>query len=115
MLRRPTPALRTFAALALALGLAPSAARAQLVAEQITLANAADRLFGGTDADGGVDDWYLSNGIVEAVIDDVGFQTDLMEIGVTPVPPKQSEAGFSGGSLIDLGLVGADSDQLAQM
>jgi hypothetical protein len=84
-----------------------------LTAEQITVGNAADHLFAGTDADGGVDDWYLSNGIVELIVDDVGLQDDL-PIGVTP-PPKQSEAGFTGGSIIDLGLVGANNDQLVQM
>ena len=47
------------------------------------------------------------------MIDDVGLQDDLPP-GVPP-PPKQSEAAFSGGTLIDLGLVGADDDQLAQM
>jgi hypothetical protein len=84
-----------------------------LVAGQVTLGNAPDRLFGGIDADGGIDDWYLSNGIVEAIVDDVGVQDDLPP-GVTP-PPKQSEAAFTGGTVIDLGRVGADSDQLAQM
>jgi hypothetical protein len=104
------------APLCLALSLLlPAAARAgaPLVAEQVTAGSAADRLFGGIDADGGVDDWVLSNGIVEAIIDDVALQDDL-PVGVTP-PPKQSEAAFTGGTLIDLGRVGADSDQLAQM
>ena len=43
-----------------------------LVAEQHHPRERRDPLFGGTDADGGVDDWYLSNGVVEVVIDDVG-------------------------------------------
>jgi hypothetical protein len=90
-----------------------SPARAQFVAEQITIGNAAARLFGGTDADGGVGDWYVSNGVVEAIVDDVGPQSDLPP-GVPPVP-KQSEAALSGGSVIDLGLVGADNDQLNVM
>lgn len=34
--------------------------------------------------------------------------------GVTP-PPKQSEAAFTGGSVIDLGLLGAENDQLGQL
>jgi hypothetical protein len=120
---RPAPApggspVPRFARLALALPLllllaAAARAGAPLVAEQVTVANAADRLFGGIDADGGIGDWVLSNGIVEAIIDDVALQDDL-PAGVTP-PPKQSEAGFTGGTLIDLGLVGADNDQLAQM
>jgi len=98
------------AAMALQLAVA---ARAEPVAERIALANAAERLFGGTDADGGIDDWYLSNGIVEAIVDDAGPQTDL-PAGVVP-PPRQSEAGVSGGTLIDLGLVGRDNDQLSHL
>jgi hypothetical protein len=100
----------------LALALLPGSAGAgvsPLVAEQVNLGNAASDLFGGTDADGGIDDWYLSNGVVQAIIDEVGPQDDLPG-GVTP-PPKQSEAGFTGGTLIDLGRVGANDDQLAQM
>ncbi len=97
---------------AVCVGLVP-AAQAEPVAERITPENAAERLFGGTDADGGVGDWYLSNGVVEAVVDDVGPQPDL-PAGVSG-PVRQSEAAFSGGSLIDLGRVGADNDQLNQM
>jgi len=112
MRRRLQPLL----ALAALLALAPPAlagAPSPLVATRLTVANAANLLFAGTDADGGIDDWYLSNGIVELIVDDVGPQTDL-PLGVTP-PPKQSEAGFTGGSLIDFGLVGADNDQLVQV
>jgi len=97
--------------------LAATAARAgtptPLVAEQVTVGNAATHLFGGTDADGGVDDWYLSNGIVEAIVDDVGVQADVPP-GVTP-PPKQNEAAFTGCSLLDLALEGANNDQLVQL
>ncbi|MDJ0866612.1 MAG: CehA/McbA family metallohydrolase [Myxococcota bacterium] len=85
-------------------------AGAELVAERITPDNAARHLFGGTDADGGIGDWYLSNGVVEAVIDHVGPQPDLPD-GVTG-PVLQSEAAPSGGTVVDLGLVGADNDQL---
>ena len=53
-------------------------AGAQFVAEQVTVGNAPTRLFQGTDADGGIGDWYLSNGVVEAIIDDVGPQADLV-------------------------------------
>jgi hypothetical protein len=95
------------------LGSLAGPARAELVAERVTLANAAERLFGGTDADGGIGDWYLGNGIVEAIVDDAGPQTDL-PAGVAP-PPLQSEAGVGGGTLIDLGLVGRDNDQLNQL
>lgn len=98
-----------------AVGPAPgaTAARAELIAERVTLANAAARLFGGSDADGGIGDWYLGNGIVEAIVDDAGPQTDLPP-GVAP-PPLQSEAGLTGGTLIDLALAGRDNDQLSQL
>lgn len=91
----------------------PSAVRAELVAEQITAANARDRLFGGSDPDGGIGDWYLSNGIVELIVDEAALQDDLPP-GVDP-PPKQSENALTGGTLVDLGLVGADNDQLNQL
>jgi hypothetical protein len=42
----------------------PAVAGAQFVAEQVTPVNAAADLFGGTDADGGIGDWYVSNGVV---------------------------------------------------
>jgi hypothetical protein len=94
-------------------GLGADPARAQLVAERITRANAAERLFGGSDADGGVGDWYLSNGVLEAIVDEAGPQEDL-PAGVEP-PAKQSEAGVSGGTLLDLARVGADNDQLSHL
>jgi hypothetical protein len=75
-----------------------------------------DRLFGGTDAEGGIGDWYVSNGVVEAIIDDAGVAGDL--VGVVPPgsePPIQSEIAFTGGTVIDLGRVGANDDQLTQM
>jgi hypothetical protein len=83
------------------------------VAEQVTLGNAESVLFGGTDADGGIDDWYVSNGVVEAIIDDVALQDDLPP-GVTP-PPRQNEAAPTGGFVLDLGRAGADDDQLSGM
>jgi hypothetical protein len=102
---------------AVVLGLVMSAlaspAQAEFVAERIDAGNAATRLFGGTDADGGIGDWYVSNGVIEAIIDDVGPQDDLPP--GTPAVPKQSGPAGSGGSIIDLGLVGADNDQLSLM
>jgi hypothetical protein len=92
--------------------LACSSAHAQFVAEEITEANADEHLFGGSDSDGGVGDWYLSNGVVEAIIDATGVQE--VPAGVTP-PPIQNEAAPTGGTLLDFGLVGADNDQLGQM
>lgn len=93
----------------------PARVEAQFVAEQVTVLNASARLFGGTDADGGIDDWYVSNGVVEAIIDDVGPQPDLVALLGANAPPKQSEAAFTGGSLLDLGLLGANNDQLVQL
>jgi hypothetical protein len=72
-----------------------------------TAEKAAERRFGGTDADGGISDWYLSNGIVELIVDDAALQDDLPP-GVV-APPKQSENALTGGTIIDLGLVGADN------
>ena len=106
---------RAFALAILALTSLPRSASAEPVAERVTTANAGARLFGGTDADGGIGDWYVSNGVVEAIIDDVGAQSDLIALLGAAAPPKQSEAAFTGGSLIDLGLVGADDDQLGQL
>ncbi len=95
--------------------LVPAASSAVPVAEQVNSGNASTRLFGGTDADGGIGDWYISNGIVEAIIDDVGPQADLVGLVGPLAPPKASEAAFTGGSLIDIGTNGANNDQLAQM
>jgi len=90
-------------------------AGAPSVAEQITAGNV-NVLFGGGDAEGGLGDWYVSNGVVEAIIDDAGPQPDL--VGVVPAgeePPLASSAAPTGGNLIDLGRTGADNDQLSQM
>ena len=88
-----------------------SAGTAFPVAQQIGGGDTA-LLFGGTDAQGGIGDWYVSNGVVEAIIDDVGVQGDVP--GSTQ-PPKQSEFSPTGGTILDLALVGADNDQLPQM
>ncbi|UCE86964.1 MAG: CehA/McbA family metallohydrolase [Deltaproteobacteria bacterium] len=100
------------AALLVLAGPAPADAPAATYrAEPVTLQNAESLLFGGTDADGGIDDWYVSNGVIEAIIDDVALQDDLPP-GV-PAPPRQNEAAPTGGNVLDLGLVGADNDQLS--
>lgn len=106
----PMLAVLLVAVLALA-----SPAAAQFVAEQVTAGNAATHLFGGSDSSGGVDDWYLSNGVVQAIIDDVGPQADLVPLVGSLAPPKTNQVAFTGGSVIDLGLVGLNNDQLAQM
>ncbi len=86
---------------------------AQLVAERVTADNAARRLFSGSDAIGGVGDWYLSNGVIEAIVDAAGFNSDLLARGI-PVP-NQFLLSPTGGTLVDLALVGANNDQLTQL
>ena len=90
-------------------------ASAQFVAEQVTAGNAATHLFGGSDAAGGIGDWRLSNAVVEAIIDQTGPQPDLVPLVGPLAPPKQNIGGFGGGTLVDLGLVGANNDQLGQI
>ena len=105
---------RTAMSLVAALVLWASVAPAQ-TAKQIGAGDTA-LLFGGSDAEGGIGDWYVSNGVVQAVIDDVGVAQDL--VGVLPPgtePPIQSEIATTGGNLVDLGLVGKNNDQLTQM
>jgi hypothetical protein len=88
-------------------------AQQPLVAEQVTKDNAAKRLFTGTDANGGIGDWYISNGIVEAIIDNVAFQDDIAKLGVSR--PQQNGIAPTGGTLIDLGLTGKNNDQFNSM
>lgn len=85
-----------------------SYAQQQVVAEQITKDNAAKRLFSGSDAVGGIGDWYLSNGIVEAIIDNAALGTDVRV-------PIQNGIAPTGGTLIDFALVGKNNDQFNQM
>lgn len=99
----------------LAVASAPLEARAQHVATKVTPGNAAAVLFTGTDADGGIDDWYLSNGVVQAVVDDVGPQADLVPLLGGNAPPKVSEFAFTGCSIIDLGSNGQNNDHLTQL
>ena len=75
---------RALAGLALAVGFA-GAAHAELVAEQITPATAAQRSIGGPDAIGGVGDWWLANDVVEVVIDDVARAFGISTHGGTVV------------------------------
>jgi hypothetical protein len=74
-------------------GVSPAdAGSGALVAQQIGAADAG-LLFGGADAEGGIGDWYVSNGVVEAIIDDAGPVPDLL--GIVPpadVPPINSSA-----------------------
>ncbi len=110
----PSPVRRiVWGALVATLAAAP--ASSQFVATQVDVANAPTLLFGGSDADGGIDDWYLTNGVIELVVDDVAPQPDLVPLLGAAAPPKGHEAAISGGSIIDLGLVGQDNDQLNQI
>ena len=68
----------------------------KLVSERITDANFATHHVGGPDADGGVGDWFLSNGTLCAVVSD---------------PEHESQITPRGGVLIDLGHCGANDDQ----
>jgi len=92
-----------------------TAAWSSPVATQVTVGNAGTVLFAGTDADGGIDDWYVSNGVVQAVIDDVGPQDDLVPLLGPSAPPKVSEFAFTGCSVIDLGSNGQNNDHLTQL
>jgi hypothetical protein len=103
-------------ALALVLGvmrpIAAQAACGACKAEQVTSATASTLLFGGPDASGGIDDWYLTNGKVQAIIDDIG----PAETGVTgvTVDKTSSNAVETGGTLVDVGLSKKNNDQLPQ-
>jgi hypothetical protein len=101
--------------LAMVLGLVGSGMAGAQVAQRIGPGDTS-LLFGGADAEGGIGDWYLSNGVVQAIIDDAGVTPDL--VGVLPPgqePPIQSEINPTGGTLIDLGRAGADGDELPQL
>ncbi|HXJ32882.1 MAG TPA: hypothetical protein VMS22_02495 [Candidatus Eisenbacteria bacterium] len=55
--------------------LAVTMAAAQPVSQRITAADTA-LLFGGADAEGGIGDWYVSNGVVQAIDQDEGVAGD---------------------------------------
>ena len=63
---------------------------------QVTTANAAEVLPGGPDAIGGVGDFFLRNGRVELIVDQVAQDPTTANVGAL-----QELAGFSGGSLVD--------------
>lgn len=68
----------------------------RLRAVQITPENAAQLIQGGPDATGGIGDWFISNGILCAVISDVEHEGELSN---------------KGGVLIDLGFCNRNDDQ----
>lgn len=83
-------------------------------AEQITTATANALLFGGTDAAGGIGDWYLTNGRLVAIIDNIDTETISTVGGSATVDLTSSNAVQTGGTLIDLGLKGKHNDQFPQ-
>ena len=103
--------MNAFLAFALVAGGARTSGAVQdeLVARRMTEATAAEDLFHGAEAIGGIGDWYLTNGIVEAIVDDVGFQEDVLQSAGVEFPLRNS--GYTGGALVDLGLVGRENDQ----
>ena len=105
----------TFVPAVVTVALLAAASPALPTAVQVTTANTA-LLFGGSDAEGGIGDWYVSNGVIEAIIDNVGPVPDLVGVLAAPdvVPPIQSEINPTGGSLLDLGRAGQNDDQIAQ-
>ncbi|MGH7822888.1 MAG: carboxypeptidase-like regulatory domain-containing protein, partial [Candidatus Binatia bacterium] len=79
----------------------------------MSAANAAEVLVGGTDPAGGIGDFYLTNGVVTAIVDGVGVQQDLFdETGIRV--PRQNSVAPTGGTLVDLARVGLGNDQLTQ-
>jgi hypothetical protein len=106
-MKKATSAVLLVAALCL------TAAPAYPTAQQIGAGDTA-LIFGGLDAEGGIGDWYVGNGEVQAIIDDVGPQPDLVGVVPTP-PPLQSEINTTGGTIIDASAAGANGDQLTQM
>src|SRR5262245_30248296 len=99
----------------LAVGFSTTSAQSAPIVEQVTAGNAATDLFGGSDADGGIDDWYMTNGVVQLIVDDVGKQADLVPLVGAQAPDKVSEFAFTGCSIIDLGRAGKNNDQLSQL
>lgn len=72
----------------------------QPVATRITAANASYHRVGGMDAQGGIGDWFLSNGVICAIISD---------------PSQESVITYQGGFLTDLGFCGRDDDHFVAM
>ena len=92
-----------------------SAGTAFPVAQQIGVGDTG-LLFGGIDAQGGIGDWYVSNGVIRAVVDNVGIQADLTPlVGGGNEPPLQTLINPTGGSVLDLSLAGTDGDHLPQL
>ena len=82
-----------------------------LRARQITAETTAADGIAGSDATGGIGDWELTNGLVEAIVDDVGYQADVMAATGQPVP-IQTGFALSGGMLVDVANYREGNDQL---
>lgn len=110
---QPSSVATLAAAVALSL-LLPACRPKELRARRITAQTAVADLIGGTDATGGVGDWVLANGIVHAVVDDVGWQADVLAAAGVEIP-MQTGVSRSGGALVDLGTQRDDNDQLSAL
>jgi len=64
-------------------------------AKRITQANASTLIRSGPDAIGGIDDWFISNGTICAIVSDVNHEGEFSD---------------KGGSLVDLGFCGRADD-----
>lgn len=108
MFARPTisaPGLKPWFILILAVIAAPIFAHEQShdfkpVATRLTAENASYLRVGGMDAQGGIGDWFLSNGVICAIISD---------------PSQESAITYQGGFLTDLGFCGRDDDHFIAM
>ncbi len=109
-------ALPVFAVVLVAAPRSSSAVCGPCKAQQIVTASDAKKfLFGGSDASGGIDDWYLTNGKVEAIIDDVGtVDVPVAGGGSVSVTKTTSNAVETGGTLIDVAIKGKHNDQIPQ-
>lgn len=70
------------------------------VATRITAENVATHRVGGMDSQGGLGDWFLSNGVICAIVSD---------------PSQESSITRQGGFLTDLGFCGKENDHFLSM
>ena len=70
------------------------------VASRITIDNVATHSVGGMDSQGGLGDWFLSNGVLCAIVSD---------------PSQESSITRQGGFLTDLGFCGKEDDHFLSM
>jgi len=99
-LKRLLPHMIAFVAVIVLAFPQADASAAGMVAERIAESNANEYLRDCPDRLGGIGDWYLANDVVWAIVDDVS---------------NANVISSSGGTLVDLGLLGHDGEQLVQM